>query len=448
MKKIILSTFAGVLTALLWASCGSDKDKPNSEDTPGGAPSETVSSVSTDVIYEANPRFFAKTEALKEIENQLPRINGMGCNVLWLMPICEPGEVKSIGSPYCIKDYKKINPAYGTDADLKSLIGKAHSMGMKVILDWVPNHTSFDNVWTKSNPERYKRDANGNIATPNNDWKDVAQLDYSSQSTREGMIDAMEYWVKEFGIDGYRCDYAEGVPNDFWKEAIADLLKIDPKLILLAEGSKRELYDDGFDMIYDWNFAPEMAKAFGKGKISGFIKDARATIESLPKGKSILRYSFNHDVAAENDFDRYFGSADGVKAAYVLAAMLGGTPMIYSGMDAEGVKGKLSFFNYAPLTFSSSLTADYAAIDKAYKESVDIRSGAFSDRSTGDIAGFTYKADGKILLVVVNTANSTKSYRTPIELTDNVMKDLLSGSESKLPASLELEPYGYRIYQK
>lgn len=439
----------GVLTMALCPSCGSDGDEPTpvTPDQTVAGDDEKVEPASSDIIYEANPRFFAKTDALHEIENQLPRISGMGCNVLWLMPIFEPGELKSVGSPYCIKDYKKINPAYGTDADLKSLVGKAHSLGMKVILDWVANHTSFDNVWTNSNPERYKKDANGNIAATK-DWGDVAQLDYSSASTAEGMIDAMEYWVKNFGIDGYRCDYAEGVPHDFWKEAITDLRKIDPKLIMLAETSKKDFYADGFDMVYDWSFAPEMAKAFGKGKISTFVNDARTTIASLPEGKSILRYSFNHDVAAENEFDRYFGSADGIKAAYALAAMLGGTPMIYSGMDAEGVRGKLSFFNYSPLTFSSTLTADYAAIDKVYKETANVRGGKFTDWSSGDVAGFTYRANGKTLLVVVNTANSIKSYRTPIQLTGELMKDLLSGSENNLPVSLDLEPYGYKFYLK
>lgn len=448
--KILLTAALGVLSLVACVACGSDNDDPIPP-TPGSVDSGgdgKVEPASTEIIYEANPRFFAKNDALKEIGNQLPRISGMGCDVLWLMPIFEPGEVKSVGSPYCIKDYKKINPAYGTDADLRSLIGKAHSMGMKVILDWVANHTSFDNVWTKSNPERYKKDANGNIAATK-DWPDVAQLDYSSASTVEGMIDAMEYWVKDFDIDGYRCDYAEGVPDDFWKEAITDLRKIDPKLIMLAEGSKREFYDDGFDMIYDWNFAPSMAKAFGKGKISVFVNEARATITSLPAGKSILRYAFNHDVASENDFDKYFGSADGVKAAYVLAAMLGGTPMIYSGMDADGVRGKLSFFNYSPLSFSTALTADYAAIDAAYKATANVRGGSFADYSSGDVAGFTYKANGKTLLVVVNTAGSAKSYRTPIQLTGESMKDLLSGgAESQLPVAVDLEAYGYKLYLK
>lgn len=449
LKSILFPALAS-MAILPLAACGSDKDDPTPV-TPGNSAAggdDKVEPLSTDIIYEANPRFFAKTGAFKEMEAQLPRISGMGCNVLWLMPVNEPGEYKSIGSPYCIKDYMKLNPAYGSDADLKSLITKAHASGMKVILDWVANHTSFDNPWITSHPERYKKDANGNITTPNADWKDVAQLDYSNHSTAEGMIEAMEYWVREFGIDGYRCDYADGVPGDFWKEAITDLRKINPELIMLAEGSKKDLYDDGFDMIYDWNFAPAMAKAFGKGDMSGFVNDARATITSLPEGKSILRYAFNHDVAAENSFDRYFGSSDGIKAAYVLAAMLGGTPMIYSGMDAEGLKGTVSFFNYSPLTFSSTLTADYTAIDQAYISTADVRGGKFDNRSGGDVAAFTYKANGKTLYVAVNTADASKSVRTPIELTGDTMKDLITGSSLQVPVTLELEPYAYKIMVK
>lgn len=448
-QNFLLCAALGILTLAACAACGSDNDDPMpvTPGSPATGGDEKVEPASSDIIYEANPRFFAKDQALKEIGNQLPRISGMGCDVLWLMPIFEPGELKSVGSPYCIKDYKKINPKYGTDADLHALVDKAHSLGMKVILDWVANHTSFDNVWTHTNPERYKKDANGDIAATK-DWGDVAQLDYSSASTVEGMIDAMEYWVKDFDIDGYRCDYAEGVPDSFWKEAITDLRKLDPSLIMLAESSKRDFYEDGFDMIYDWSFAPDLNKAFGKGKISAFVDAARATITSLPAGKSILRYAFNHDTAAENEFGKYFGTADGVKAAYVLAAMLGGTPMIYSGMDADGVSGKLSFFNYTPLTFSTTLTADYTAIDDAYKATADVRGGAFANYSSGDVAGFTYKGNGKTLLVVVNTSSAAKSYRTPIQLSGETMKELLSGTEAALPVSLDLDAYAYKVYLK
>ena len=447
IRHMALPAVFGLLSAAAFASCGSDGDGEPALPGPS-AGSEAVASVNTDVIYQANPRFFAKTRSLSEIESQLPRISGMGCDVLWLMPIMEPGEERSIGSPYCIKDYKKINPAYGTDADLHSLVTEIHRLGMRVILDWVPNHTSFDNPWTVTNPERYKKDAAGNIVSPNADWKDVAQLDYSSRSTVDAMIDAMEYWVKEFHIDGYRCDYTEGVPHEFWKEALADLRRLDPEMILLAETSSKDFYADGFDMVYDWDFAPAMAKAFGQGRISAFVTDARATIASLPADKSILRYAFNHDVASEHEFDRYFGSADGVKAAYVLTAMLGGTPMIYSGMDAEGVSGKLSFFDYSPLTFSDRLTADYTAIDDAYKSTAGVRGGSFADYSTGDVAAFTYRTGAETLLVVVNTAGDTRSYRTPIQLTGEPFTELIDGSSAPLPVSLQLAPYGYNVYLK
>lgn len=449
LKKRIITIPAvmSVCAMSVCASCGSDGAEPV-PDNPGGDPSGgVVAQAETSVIYEANPRFFARTGALREIENQLPRISRMGCDVLWIMPLFEPGEVKSVGSPYCIKDYKKINPAYGTDADLRSLIAKAHALHMKVILDWVANHTSFDNVWTITNPERYVIDANGEISATK-DWADVAQLNYNVASTGEGMIEAMEYWVKEFGIDGYRCDYTEGVPHSFWSEAVASLRKIDPELIMLAETSKSDFYADGFDMIYDWNFSPAMSKAYGSGKKPGFVADARATIATLPDGKSILRYAFNHDVAAENALDRYFGTSRGVTGAYLLATMLGGTPMIYSGMDAEGVSGKLSFFDYRPLDFSDTLTEEYAAINSVFKSTADVRGGKFSDYSVPDVAVFTYSGAGKTLLVMVNMADREESVRTPIQLSGETMEELFSHTEGSLPVSINLQPYEYKVYIK
>lgn len=450
-KKLFLLPLTACMLAL--GACGGEEDQPqvtppgsgNNSEAGGDIPTQVIP---TQIIYQANPRFFASNGSLKEIENQLPRISGMGCDVLWLMPIFEPGELKSVGSPYCIRDFKKINPRYGSDADLRSLVNKAHSMGMKVILDWVANHTSFDNVWTVTNPERYRKDANGNIAATQS-WGDVAQLDYSVASTAEGMTDALLYWVENFDIDGYRCDYAEGVPHDYWKSAITRLRQADSELIMLAEASKKDFYGDGFDMIYDWSFAPALSKVYaGSTTPAKLISDAAATITSLPQGKSILRYAFNHDVAAENEVDKYFGSFDGVKGAYLISTMLGGTPMIYSGMDVDNVRGKLNFFNYSPKTFSSTLSDEYGKINKIVKATENLRAGKLTDYSKKNVVAFTLASGNQTMLVIVNTSGSEIDFRTPITMSGEQMTDMIADTDGGLPVSVTLPAYGYKIYLK
>ena len=410
-------------------------------------PAEPVvgNEVSTNTIYQANPRFFGNNDCLNAVKAQLPRIASMDCDILWVMPICKPGEVKAFGSPYCISDFKAVNARYGSVADFKSLVDAAHEKGMKVMLDWIANHTAWDCPWITEDPDMYKKDANGDIVSPSG-WDDVAQLDYSSRATRDAMIDAMLYWVKECGIDGYRCDYADGVPGDFWEEVIAELHKLNPDFIMLAETSKTEFYGYGFDMIYDWNSATTISSAFTGGKATDIVKEAVDALSKVPDGKSILRYVLNHDVAAENDVARMFGSADALPAAYVCASMLNGTPMIYSAMDVEGISGKMSFFDYKTLTFSEALSGKYAAINKAFKKSAEIRRGELQDYSTSTAVCFVRAIPGHNLVVAVNPSSKAQSVRMPIYFAGQTMEDAIEGTSVTVPSYVELAPYSYVIY--
>lgn len=259
------------------------------------------------------------------------------------------------------------------------------------------------------------------------------------------MIDAMEYWVNRVGIDGYRFDYVDGVPSDFWIEATEALLKIREDMILLAETSKDAYYADGFTMIYDWGCTSAISGAFHGGKPSEVVTEAKDALSKVPEGKSILRYAFNHDVASENDFDTLFGNIEGIPAAYVLASMLNGTPMIYSAMDAEGLSGKISFFDYRELSFSSSLTATYKAINSAFKESAELRRGELRDFSDSSTVCFTRSIPGHTLLVMVNPTAEHRSVRTPISLANSKMTSLLDGTEQMVPITVSLQPYGYAI---
>lgn len=409
-------------------------------------PAEPVigNEVSTNVIYQANPRFFGDNECLKGLTRQVSRIAGMECDILWVMPVYEPGELNGIGSPYCIRDFKAVNPRYGTMTDLKELVNTAHSSGMKVILDWVANHTAWDCSWITEHPDWYVKDAAGNIVSPSG-WSDVAQLNFANADMRAAMKDAMLFWVEQLGIDGYRCDYADGVPHDFWSDVITALRAKNSDMIMLAETANPDYYADGFDMIYDWNSSTTISSAFNGGKPADVVKEATEALAKVPDGKSILRYVFNHDVAAENNVATMFGAREGVPAAYVLASMLNGTPMIYSSMDVEGLSGKLSFFNYMTLDFSTSLSDEYKAINAAFKASAEVRRGELRDFSNSSVVCFTRAIPGHNLLVAVNTTGSEKSVKSPISLAGSTMTGLIDGKQVTVPVEISLEPYSYTI---
>lgn len=431
------------LTALTLTACD---DKGMEMPAEPQAPA-VGTEVSQEVIYQANPRFFGTNECLKALAGEIDRIAAMGCDVLWVMPVQQPGELNAIGSPYCISDYKSVNSRYGTMADFRALVDKAHGAGMRVMLDWVANHTSWDNVWISAHPEYYLRDAEGNIMQAST-WSDVAQLDMGNTATRDAMIDAMRYWVEEAGIDGFRCDYADGPGHQFWSRAIEALREVKPDLEMLAESADTGFYADGFDMVYDWQFAPAMSKLFNGGKSADFYSQAASTWSAVPEGSSLLRYTFNHDYAAENSVSQTYGSTDAIPAAYVLTAMLHGTPMIYSSMDAEGVSGTLSFFNYTQLDWSASLGAAFRAINQAYRATADVRRGELATYDASGAVVFTRSTPEEKMLVMVNTTAREQTVKTPISLAGAEMTDMIGGSSVTPGVTVTLEPYGYIIYRK
>ncbi len=435
--KVILSAVAFFATA-----CGSDN--PGSELIID--PIVMSQKATTDVIYEINPRFYGDSDCLNAITSDIPRIKSMNVNILWIMPPYEIGEEKSIGSPYCVKNYEKIDPQLGSMDDFKNLVKTAHDNGMRVLLDWVANHTSFDNPWTKDHPERYKKDANGNIASTDQ-WGDVAQLDYNQKSTREAMIEAMSFWVTSADVDGFRCDYAEGVPNDFWKEAIEALSKLDADIFMLAETNYTSYFDDGFYMIYDWNFPSAVTSMYNSGNITNFCDFIADRNAQIPSGKALLRYAFNHDVASENDVATMYTNQDGTILAYVLATFSGETPMLYSSMDVEGLSGKLSFLNsnHRKFTFSDKLTKTYGDINKAYVNTDVARGGEMRSYTSKDGVILCFANGSKQLLLIVNPFNEEKTIKTPIALAGDTMNDLITGEETTVGTTVTLPAFGYII---
>src|SRR6266481_1751515 len=283
------------------------------------------------VIYEIYPRDFSAEGNFNGITAQLDRLKDLGITIIWLMPIHPIGQEKkkgTIGSPYAVRDYYGINPDYGTKDDLKRLISEAHKRGQKVIIDIVANHTSWDSVMMKW-PDFYEHDANGRITYPH-DWSDVAELNYGNPQLRRYMTDMLKYWIREVDLDGFRCDVAEDVPTDFWENARAELDKIKPDIVMLAEGHKAELLLKAFDFDYSWPLHSALTNvAQGRGRASDLRSEWEKEFREWPRGSLHMRFSDNHD---ERRAIARFGEP-GALAASALMFTLDGVPLLYNGME-------------------------------------------------------------------------------------------------------------------
>ena len=246
---------------------------------------------------------------------------------MWVMPIYPIGIEKGKNSPYCISDYKAIAPEFGTIDDFKHLTQVCHEHGMGMILDWVANHTAWDHPWVKEHPDWYTRDEKADtIICPQPwNWEDVADLNYDNKDMREAMIDAMKFWIVEVGIDGFRCDVADGVPADFWKDAIEQLRAAagERKIVMLAEGKNEDNFTvGGFDMNYGWDYKDEIVKVWKGAPASDLIKADSAEYANLPAGKVKLRFTTNHDHSTEATPCVEFANERGAMAAYVASSLM------------------------------------------------------------------------------------------------------------------------------
>lgn len=447
--KLNKTFFISLLTALTLSavSCG-EKEIPIIGTGSGNNDIEDVATGNKMVIYEANPKVFASSGALKAMEERLDEIQDLGVNVLWIMPIHPIGSVNSVGSPYCVRDFKAVNSSYGTLADLKSLVDKAHSMGMKVILDWIANHTAWDNQWVTEHPDWYTKDGSGNIISPAGmGWNDVADLNFKSTALRTNMIEAMKYWITEAGIDGFRCDYAEGVPADFWTDAIKGIRSVKKDAIMLAEAADMSLYDCGFDMLYGWDFQSKLADVFaGRKEVQALYNSHENEYDGAKEGKERMRFSTNHDKAMnESSPITMYKGERGAMAAFVIAAYMGGIPMIYSSQEI-GYAKTLSFFTTTVMDWNSnpSYTEEYQKVMKAYTESAKARGGEMTLYSTGDLVTIYYQGG---LMVTVNTTGKTIQIKTPMERSGDKAIDMMTGKQENIPSALSLDAYEYKIWK-
>lgn len=406
------------------------------------------------LMYEVNLSAFSATGNLKGVQSRLDSVKNLGVNVLWLMPIYPIGELKGVGSPYAVKNYTQINTAFGNLEDLRLLVKEAHKRNIAVMLDWVANHTSWDNPWIQ-NPSWYAKDAAGTIISPPGmNWNDVAELNYSSTAMRKEMIKSMTYWVLEANIDGFRCDYAEGVPTDFWKQAI-DALRAIPnrKLIMFAEGAKKELLSAGFDMIFGWDFYTKLKDVMNNNKPASDLLAFNITdYNNVPEGSQILRWITNHDDGAWDDSPiNIFKGQKGALAAFTLTSYMGGVPLIYNGQEI-GYAGKIPFFsnNTTKIDWSMNPTilAEYKNLMAFRNSSNAIKRGTLEAFNAKDVVVFKKKLGTEEVLILVNVRNSKVLQDLPFSLTNTSWKNALSNENVNLNTSITLEPYSYLILKK
>ncbi len=357
-------------------------------------------------MYQINPRVFAAEHSFKAITGQLDLIQELGVNVLWFMPIYEIGQENSVNSPYCIKDYTSVNPEFGTIEDFDVLVNEAHKRGLSVILDWVANHTSWDCAWLDENPEWYTRDSLGNVTHPaGTGWKDVADLDFSNQDMRNAMIEDMKYWIIEHNVDGFRCDAADYVPFDFWKQAVSELRAIpDRTLLLLAEGQRKDHFDAGFDMNYAWGYLAAMRKVFGRNApVTALIEADLREYEGVEPEKVKLRFTTNHDEAVRRSAVDEFGGERQAMAAFVATVFIRGGMLIYDSQEV-GFRGGIDFFRHVPVDWTSNpeYREEYKSLVKFYNGHPAVRKGHLVTYPHDDVLMFERIFENDHVFVAVN----------------------------------------------
>ena len=402
------------------------------------------------VMYEVNIRAFSAEGDLQGVINRLDNIRALGVNVIWLMPVFPVGTINSVNSPYCVKNYREVNTEFGTLADLRNLTNQAHQRGMAVVLDWVANHTAWDNPWMKYT-EWYTQVDGAVVPPPGTNWLDVADLNFNAMDMRSAMISAMKYWVFDANVDGFRCDAADMVPYVFWKQAVDSLNAIPGrKIIMLAEGSRSDHFTAGFQMNYAWDFYATLKSVFSGQAATGLYSTHSAEYSGIPAGKHKLRFTTNHDESAWDATPIVlFGGKDGAMAASVIATCMGGVPMIY-GSQEVGRSSTLPFFTNSPITWSENqdMLADYQALMSFYNGSEAMKTGITRSFGHNDLCVFTRSAGSEEILVIANVRNSQVSYTLPTALQNTMWTDVFSHSTVNLGSLLLMAGYDYRVLRK
>lgn len=410
------------------------------------------------VVYELNVRNYS-SKGFTGVKEDLPRLKELGVDVIWLMPIHPIGEVNrngTLGSPYAVKDYKEVNPEFGTKADFKALVEEAHRLNMEIMLDWVANHTAWDHPWATEHIDYYSYSSTGERPYSPEGWLDVIELNFDNPQMRAEMIDAMKYWVEEFDIDGYRCDAVVFTPVDFWKQARA---AIDPikKITWLAEGDKPE-YMAVFDYDYAWEFSNQMTR-FGTGSEIGILKSASQALYNDPTytDKGRLIYLTNHDINShENtEFTRFGANVLPMTVFYFTIYDL---PLIYNGQEV-GMNKMMSLFNYDPVLWEPKNKIFNSLFEKltylrrthpALESGKNRGSLKFIETSHPKVLAYSRTRGQDEIVVVLNFGSVASKFFWTGAVPSGTYTELLSDQETQFSKAegLILMEKGYSIYVK
>ncbi len=436
MQKSLLG-FTFMATLLLQWSCNTDAPVVQQPLFEPPSPQNMV-------MYEVNLRVFSDTYDFAGVTEGLDHMASLGVNTIWLMPIFPVGQLNSVGqlgSPYAVADYEAVNPEFGDMEDFQALVDAAHSRGIAIILDWVANHTAWDNPWI-TNTGWYSQDASGNIISPpGTGWNDVADLNYENADMRLAMIDALSFWVDNTGIDGFRCDAADFVPFDFWQQAIDSLHRRHGEgLILLAEGARADHFTAGFQLNYGWSFYGSLKQVFNdNAPVSSLWNTHNAEYNSMPPGTRRLRFTTNHDESAwDAPPPVLFGSQDAALSAFVFTTFLGGVPLIYNGQEV-GKSTTTPFFSRGSINWTDNpdVLATYQQLMQIYSSEPAARTTTIRWVETGfHIATFVKTEGNTQVMFIVNPRSATVGATPLPEDLHGQWLNMMNGTEITVDGSL------------
>lgn len=409
-------------------------------------------------IYELNIRQFSQEGTFKAVEKQLPRLKKMGINIIWLMPIHPIGEINrkgSLGSYYSVKDYYGVNPEFGTEEDFRNLVNAIHQQGMYVILDWVANHSSWDNELVKRHPDWYIKSREGKFqSTPWRDYDDIIDFDYSKPELRKYMTEALKYWVKEFDIDGYRCDVASFMPIEFWENARKEMETVKP-VFMLAEAMDKELHRKAFDATYAWelwnvthNIATQNTSI--KPLTEGYIAEH---ISIFPKEGIRMNFTDNHD---KNSWEgnQYQNFGESLPAMMVLMTMMDGMPLVYNGQEA-GLNRSLKFFEKDPIEWKKHENeVIYTKLFALKHQNQALWNGKWGGEMVrimndkmDEVISFVREKNGDKVITIINLSNKEVNVNFDTTFDEGTYKNLFSDEDFKLDKkqNLVMKPWEYLI---
>ncbi|MDH3646760.1 MAG: alpha-amylase family glycosyl hydrolase [Gammaproteobacteria bacterium] len=408
-------------------------------------------------IYQINTRQFTPEGTFRAAEAELPRVRALGVDIVWLMPIHPIGEKKrkgTLGSPYAVRDYLTVNPEFGALDDFQSFVDRAHELGMYVIIDWVANHSAWDNPLITQHPEWYTRDGNGEIThTTGTDWTDIADLDYSQPGLRRYMTEALEYWVRDVGIDGYRCDVAGYVPMDFWNTVRRRLDAIKP-VFMLAEWETRDMHAAAFDATYAWSWNSTLHQVTMGEADAGAIRGWYYGHENIwPADAWRMTFVSNHDKNSwEGTQFEQFG--DALEAAIVLSVVGEGMPLLYNGQEAGNEK-RLEFFERDTIEWRDHpIGGLYRKLFALLHENTALWHGSagapmvhVANSKAHAVYSFTRSNDSNAVFAAFNFSAVSQQVGFDLHLASERYRDYFSGETMHLlrGSDLQMAPWSFRV---